>query len=164
MFFSMMLMLAIASTLVEAMFAAKIPIWRKNAHKFKWLNMVISILLSFILGLAFGAAGLIALGAAVISTVLSVPAYAFLHWNYDTPRAVAHGGSEFKYYTKRFKLGLDKWKVALSDLAKLTYTIIRTITFPIWATRYVYIKVKPYIVRFNNWTDARRARRSTVIP
>jgi hypothetical protein len=162
MFFSMMLMLAIASTMVEAMFAAKIPLWRQLAHKYKWFNMTISILLSFILGFAFGAQGLIALGAAVISTVLSVPAYAMIHWNYDTPSARAHGGSEFRYYSARFKASLAKWKVALSDLAKLTYTIIRTITFPIWVTRAAYTKIKPYIQRFNAWTDARRASRSLV--
>ena len=72
MLFMMMIWLAVASTVVEMMFAARIPSWRKNAHKYKWVNMTLSLLLSFILGLMFGAAGLIALGAAMISTVLSI--------------------------------------------------------------------------------------------
>lgn len=159
MFFSMMLILAIASTMVEGMFAAKIPLWRQYAHKYKWFNMTISILLSFVLGFAFGAEGLIAMGAAVISTVLSVPVYAAIHWNYDTPRAKARG-SEYTYYKAKFKSDWNKWKIALSDLAKLTYTLIRFVTFPIWMTRIIYQKLKPYIVKFNNWTDARRARRT----
>jgi uncharacterized membrane-anchored protein YitT (DUF2179 family) len=56
MLFMMMIWLAVASTVVEMMFAARIPAWRKNAHKYKWVNMALSILLSFVLGLMFGAA------------------------------------------------------------------------------------------------------------
>lgn len=124
----MMVMLAIASTVVELMFAAKIPAWRKGAHKLKWLNMVISIALSFILGLAFGAAGLIALGAAMLSTVLSIPGYAFLNWNYDSKQAQRNGGNMIQHIYK-------KWTQAFKDLAKIFYAIIRVITFPVWGTR-----------------------------
>ena len=134
MLFMMMIWLAIASTIVEMMFAAKIPYWRKNAHKFKWVNMVMSILLSFVLGLMFGAAGLIALGAAMISTVLSIPGYAFLHWNYDSPQASKHGGNMTRHLRA-------KWSQAFKDLAKMIYGIIRVITFPIWATRSILNKI-----------------------
>jgi len=161
--FMMMIMLAVSSTIVEMMFAANFPAWRKNAHKYKWFNMVVSVLISFILGVAFSAGGLIALGAAMISTVLSIPGYAFLHWNYDSPRAHARGGDQFSYIKKNLKTSYDKWSVALSDLAKLFYSLIRFITFPIWFTRNAYIKAKPYIVKFNNWADARRAARTTTI-
>lgn len=137
MFLTMMIMLAISSTIVEMMFAAKIKAWRVNAHKIKAVNMVISILLSFILGLAFGAAGIIALGAAMISTVLSIPGYAFLHWNYDSPEALKHGGNLTAHIW-------NKWRQALSDLMKIIYKIIRFITAPIWITRNLIVKYNEY--------------------
>jgi hypothetical protein len=161
--FIMMITLAFSSFIVEMMFAAKIPAWRRNAHKLKWLNMVISIGLSFVLGTAFGAKGITAMGAAMLATVLSIPGYAFLHWNYDSPQAIARGGDQLSHLKKISRQSYDKWSVALSDLFKLIYTFIRFLTFPIWFSRNVYIKVKPYIVKFNNWTDARRASRSTLL-
>lgn len=143
MLLTMMIMLAIASTVVELMFAAKIPAWRKNAHKFKWLNMVISIALSFILGIAFGAAGIIALGAAMISTVLSIPGYALLHWNYDSSQAQKAGGN-------LIASGWKKWKQALSDLFKIIYKLIRFITAPIWITRNIIHKYQSYKYKVSN--------------
>lgn len=137
MLFSMMIALAISSTLVEMMFAARIPAWRKNAHKYKWVNMTLSILLSFILGVMFGAAGLITLGAAMISTVLSIPGYTFLHWAYDSPQALKHNGNMILHLRA-------KWGQAFRDLAKVIYGIIKIITFPIWATRAVIIKLNSF--------------------
>jgi len=134
MLFSMMIALALASTVVEMMFAARIPAWRKNAHKYKWVNMTLSILLSFILGIMFGAAGLITLGAAMISTVLSIPGYAILHWNYDSKEAQKHGGNMIHFLR-------GKWIQAFKDLAKIIYGIIKIITFPIWATRAAIQKI-----------------------
>lgn len=167
MFFSMMLTLAVASSIVEGAFAAKVKIWRVNAHKFKWVNMVISIGLSYILGIAFGAEGLITMGAAMLSTVLSIPMYAFLNWNYDTPTAVLHGGNECAYYYDKFKvkleqykLGFNKWRVAMADFGKLIYTIIRTITFPIWMARDLMRWLRPRIQRFNDWTESKRAAKA----
>jgi len=158
MLFSMMLMLALASTLVELMFAARFKVWRKNAHKFKWVNMTISIALSFVLGMAFGAAGLIALGAAMVSTVLSVPGYAFLNWNQDTPTALAQGGNRVKYYWDDFHVHWAKWRVALADFGKLIFTFIKILTFPIWVTRTFVIKIKPYIVKYNAYVASKRAK------
>ena len=133
MLLTMMIMLAIASTIVEMMFAANLPIWRSYAHKHKWFNMTISIFLSFILGIAFGAAGVIALGAAMISTVLSIPGYAFLHWNFDSEQAKKAGGN---LYAKKKK----EWVQAISDLFTVIYKFIRFITAPIWITRSAIIK------------------------
>lgn len=132
MLLTMMVMLAIASTVVELMFAAKIPAWRKNAHKIKWFNMVISIALSFILGIAFGAAGIIALGAAMISTVLSIPGYAFLHWNYDSPQAIKGGAPVLEQYRNNISSQIDRTKKLLVDLCKLFYFIGKVITIPFW--------------------------------
>jgi hypothetical protein len=133
MLFSMMIALAIASSIVELMFAAKITWWRQNAYRLKWFNMTISIALSWFLGFLFGAAGLIVMGAAMISTAMSIPGYAFLHWNYDSPQAARHGGNMLVHIRK-------KWIQAFSDLAKVIYTVIRVITFPIWVTRWIFNK------------------------
>ena len=134
MLFSMMIALAIASSIVELMFAAKITWWRQNAYRLKWFNMTISLVLSWILGLMFGAAGLIVMGSAMISTALSIPGYAFLHWNYDSPQAQRYGGNMLVHIRK-------KWTQAFKDLAKVIYTIIKVITFPIWVSRWMYQKL-----------------------
>jgi len=144
MFLTMMIVLGIASFIVEMMFASKIPVWRQNAHKLKWLNMVISIGLAYILGTAFGAKGIIAMGAAMIGTVLSIPGYAFLHWNYDSPMAQRAGGNLISQEIAKFKLSFSQWRVALADLFKLIYKIIRIITAPIWITRNIIVKYNSY--------------------
>ena len=139
--FSLVILLALASTFVELTFASKFPAWRQAAKRNKAINLAVSIFLSFILGILFGAAGLIAMSAAIISTVLSVPGYAFLEWAYDSPQAQKHNGNQIKYYS-------DKWKVALSDLINLIYKFIKIITFPIWATRNVIIKLRSIKAKF----------------
>lgn len=133
---SLVFMLAVASTIVELAFAANFSRWRQAANNNKAINLSISVVISYILGVAFGAAGLIAMSAAIISTVLSIPGYAFLHWAYDSPRAQKHNGNLLKHYT-------DKWKQVLTDFVAFVYKILRIITFPIWATRAV-------ILKFNN--------------
>ena len=143
MFLSMMLILAVTSTLLELMIAAKIPAWRRLSAKSPLFNLLNSLLISFLTGIAFGAAGLIAMGAGVISTVLSVPGYQFLHWNYDSAMAQRNGGSMYKYT-------VTKWSKAFSDFFQLLYKIIRVITFPIWVTRTIVLKLN----QFNNRRSA----------
>lgn len=134
MLLSMMIILAVTSTLLELMIAAKIPAWRRLSAKSPLFNLLNSLFLSFLVGIAFGAAGLIAMGAGVISTVLSVPGYQFLYWNYDSPMAQHYGGNMLKHQKK-------KWASAISDLFKLIYKIIRIITFPIWGLRWLNKKL-----------------------
>jgi len=140
----MMIMLAVSSTIVEMMFAANFPAWRINAHKYKWFNMAVSILISFILGFAFGAAGLIALGAAMVSTMLSIPGYAFLHWNYDSPKAQTLGTPRTVHIKTVVKDKSDKGKELAGDLAKVAYGTGKVITAPIWITRKATTKYKAY--------------------
>lgn len=157
----MMLVLAVTSAALELMIASKVPAWRKLSAKYPLFNLLNSLFISFITGMAFGANGLVAMGAGVISTIISVPGYQFLYWNYDSPQAKARGGNQFAHHKANFKLTYNKWKIALSDLAKLTYNIIRFITFPIWFTRAVFVRINPYIGKFNNWLDRRRSRKLT---
>lgn len=139
--FAFMMMLAIASAVVELTFASKFPAWRRAAKKNKAVNLGISIALSFVLGIMFGAAGLIAMAAAIISTVIAVPGYAVLEWAYDSPEAQAKGGNLIKYYS-------DKAKIVTKDTLHLIYKILRIITFPIWASRSILEKLRIYMEKY----------------
>lgn len=145
----MMIVLAVTSCLLELMIAARVPVWRRWSGASPLFNLINSLFISFIMGIAFGAAGLVALGAGVISTILSVPGYKFLYWNYDSPGARAVGGNRIKHFKENFGVYWAKWSVALKDFFQLIYTIIKVITFPIWFTRLILIKVSPYISKMN---------------
>ena len=137
MLLTMMLLLAVTSCALELMIAAKIPAWRRLSAKSPLFNLLNSLAISFLMGVAFGGSGLIAMGAGVISTIMSVPGYKFLYWNYDSPQAQKYGGSMFTYTMK-------KWKTVMSDFFKILYKILRVITAPIWMTRYVLEKYSSY--------------------
>ena len=134
MLLSMMLILAVTSTLLELMIASKVPAWRRLSAKSPLFNLLNSLVISFIMGIAFGAAGLVAMGAGVISTILSVPGYQFLYWNYDSPMAKKLGGNIMKN-------SRHKWTTAFSDLFRIIYKVIRVITFPIWGLRVLNKKI-----------------------
>ena len=138
--FALVILLSICSAAVELTFASKFPTWRKAAKRNKAVNLTISIVLSFILGIMFGAAGLITMSAAIISTILVIPGYAFLEWAYDSPQAATRGGNQIKYFA-------DKTKEVVSDTIKITYKILRVITFPIWGTRIALDKYRNFKLR-----------------
>jgi uncharacterized membrane protein len=138
--FAFVMILAFASAVVELTFASKFPVWRKAAKRNKAINLAISIALSFVLGIMFGAAGLITMAAAIISTVLVIPGYAFLEWAYDSPQAQARGGNQLKYFS-------DKTKVVVSDTIKIIYKILRVITFPLWGSRIARDKYRNFKLR-----------------
>jgi hypothetical protein len=142
MLLSMMLILAGTSTILELLIAAKIPAWRQLSAKSPLFNLLNSLFISFLMGLAFGAGGLIAMGAGVISTVLSVPGYKFLYWNYDSSIAQKHGGNMMRHIK-------NKWIQAFKDLAKVIYSIIRVITFPIWGTRLAIQKYQSFKLKLS---------------
>jgi len=135
MLLSMMIILAITSTILELMIASKIKWWRQKSYQSKLFNMLNSLFLSFLIGLAFSASGLIAMGAGVISTVLTVPGYKFLHWNYDSEQAQKHNGNMMQHMK-------SKWLQTIKDFFTLVYKILRIITFPIWGTRWAVTKIK----------------------
>lgn len=135
MLLTMMLILAITSTLIELLIASKVKWWRQKSHDNKLFNVLNSLLLSFLIGLAFSASGLIAMGAGVISTLFTIPGYQFLHWNYDSPMAQKHGGNMMLHLK-------SKWFQTIKDFFTLVYKILRIITFPIWGTRWAVTKLK----------------------
>jgi hypothetical protein len=131
------ILLAFMSTALELMIAAKIPLIRKFSHKSKLFNLLNSLFLSYLIGVAFGASGLIAMTAGILSTMLSIPGYTFLYWNYDTPKAKSL--PEKSQYAHQSK----KWKQVGADTAKMTYGTLKVVTAPIWIPRGLYRKFKP---------------------
>ena len=140
----MMLILAVTSCALELMIAAKVPIWRQMSAKYPLFNLLNSLVISFIMGIAFGASGLVAMGAGVVSTILSVPGYAFLHWNYDSPKAQTLGIPRTQHIKIVAKDKSEKGKELAGDLAKVAYGTGKVITAPIWVTRKATTKYKAY--------------------
>lgn len=136
--------LAIMSTIVEMMFAVNFRSWREAAHKYKAVNMIISLFLSFVIGMAFGAGGLIAMTAGMMSTVLSIPGYAFLHWNMDSPKARSLGTTRTNNAKKIAKNKYEKTKEVTNDLGKVAYGTAKVVTAPVWIPRKISNKYKSY--------------------
>jgi hypothetical protein len=131
----MAMMLAIMSAALELMIASQIPAWRKWSHKSKLFNLVNSMVLSYFVGIMFGAQGLIAMTAGFLSTFMTIPGYAMLNWNYDTDKAKSQGGNRYQYTKKTVKPKLTKGKELAGDLVKVGYVTGKTITAPIWISR-----------------------------
>jgi hypothetical protein len=147
---SFVIILALASCTIEMMLASKIPAWRKAAKKYKIFNLFASLGLSYTIGTMFGAAGLIAMTAAIFSTILSIPGYAFLEWVYDSPQAQQRGGNLIAHHKSNFKTTYTRWKIVLGDLSTIVYKVIRIITFPIWATRACILKYNQLKLRISS--------------
>lgn len=162
MLLSMMIILSITSCALELMIAAKVPIWRKLSGKYPLFNLINSLVISFFMGIAFGAAGLVTLGAGVISTIMSVPGYKFLYWNYDTPEAHAQGGSRVKYYWANFHVHWAKWRKVLGEFNQLMYAIFRVITLPVRILNKCYQVIRPLILKFNAYAQAKRLKTTKI--
>jgi hypothetical protein len=131
----MAFMLALMSAAFELMIAAQIPAWRRWSHKSKLFNLVNSMVLSYILGIMFGAQGLIAMTAGVMSTFMTIPGYSILAWNFDSPKAAAKGGNVYKHTKATVKPKVQKGKELAGDLVKVGYVTGKVITSPIWISR-----------------------------
>jgi len=136
---TMVFLLAIMSTVLELMIAANVPLWRQWSYKSKLFNLLNSMFLSYFIGLGFGAQGLIALTAGVLSTFLTIPGYSYLNWNYDTEIAkTKYEGNRYKYAKKVSKPKIVKAKELGSDLIKVGYVTGKVITAPLWISRKIY--------------------------
>ena len=156
MLLSMMIILSITSCALELMIASKVPVWRRLSAKSPLFNLLNSLVISFVIGIAFGANGLVAMGAGVISTILSVPGYKFLYWNYDTPEAHAQGGSRAKYYWSNFHVHWARWRKVLGEFNQLMYAIFRVITLPVRIFNKCYQVIRPLILKINAHAQAKR--------
>lgn len=94
--------LALVSVAFETMIASRSRPLRRAAGRRVTVNLGISLALSVALGVLFGAVGLVALTAGLMSTVLAIPVYRFLHWNLDSPQAMSEGGNRIRFW-------IDRW-------------------------------------------------------
>jgi hypothetical protein len=153
MLLTMMIILAITSCALELMIAAKVPAWRRLSAKYPLFNLLNSLVISFIMGIAFGAAGLVAMGAGVISTIISVPGYQFLYWNYDSPQAINGGAPMHVQLKGSLSSKFNKAKELFIDLCKLFYLIGKILTAPFWLP-----------AKISNWFKELTSRTPTTTP
>jgi hypothetical protein len=88
MLLTMVILLALSSAFLEVKLAKALPIWHKMSVKSQAFNLLGSIALSYVLGMLFGASGLIALMAGIVSTVITVPYYSGLRYIEDNETKV----------------------------------------------------------------------------
>lgn len=141
---TMVVLLAIMSTVLELMIASKVPAWRRLSAKSALFNLLNSLFLSYLMGIAFGATGLIAMTAGVLSTMLSVPGYKFLAWNYDSPKAQALGTTRTSHIKETVQPKYHKSKEVIQDLGKIAYGTGKVVTAPIWIPRRINNKIKAH--------------------
>jgi hypothetical protein len=151
---SFVFILAVASFMFEMMIAAKIPAMRRIASNNHLVNLFISISLSYFIGAIFGAAGLIAMTAGIVSTLMSVPGYAILHAVFDSEKAQSRGGNQLEYYKTKASESAQKWSLLIKDFLKIIYAIGKFITSPIWITRNIIFKINKIISNSSNVTSA----------
>jgi len=140
--FGFAITLAIASFALEMLIASKVPLMRQLAKNNILVNLAISLGLSYVIGTMFGAIGLTAMTAAIISTLMSIPGYQVLEWTYDTEKAHAEGGNRIAHKKQQAKETSKKWSQTISDFFKIVYFILKVVTFPLWATRLLVSKVR----------------------
>lgn len=131
--------LAFSSFIVEMTFASKVSFWRQIARQYKLANLAMSLLFSYTLATLFGASGLIAMTAAIMATLLSIPGYAMLYTIYDSPAAQSVGGNLIGFYWNKFR-------DVMRDLFILLYKILRFITLPVRIAR----SIASFISRFSS--------------
>lgn len=139
---TMVFLLALTSCALELMIAAKIPAWRRFSARSPLFNLLNSLFISYLMGIAFGAAGLIAMSAGVISTLMSIPGYQFLAWNYDSPKAQSLGTTRTAHAKESAYVKYHKSKEVIQDLGKIAYGTGKVVTAPIWIPRRINTKIK----------------------
>lgn len=141
--FTFAIILACVSTIFEMMIASKLKIMRTLAAKYELVNLIISLGLSYVLGVLFGVTGLIAFFAAILSTLFSIPGYKFLAWRYDSETAMMYGGDAMPEKIQNIKNSFKTKFTILKDLMKILMFIAKVITAPLRA----YRKVRGFLVQ-----------------
>jgi len=147
MILTMGLILGLASAFIEIKFvksSAKFAYIMEHGYKLpllpwtvsaQFINITFSMLLSVVLGMFFGATGLVALFAGIVSTCITQPYYSLepkvlatiSHWRSRKAQASKMG-------TKLSAIWAD-FKRPVQDFIKLVLIALRIITFPFVAAR-----------------------------
>jgi hypothetical protein len=112
-------MLAVASAIMEIAIAHNLTWYRKLATKSIVFNLIGSMLLSYTIGIMFGAGGLIAMMGGIMSTVLTLPYYLGFA------------------YMESHKQQVAEIRQTLTDTVNMFYKILRVFTAPIRFIRWV---------------------------
>lgn len=129
------LVLALVSAYVELAIMKRVPIVKKLSIRYAVFSIVFSILLSYVLGMFFGASGVVPLIAGLLSTVMTEPAHAFSRMS-----------------------GNSKAKVFMRD-AKATYKPMWTISKKLGAGLFLPFTqpVKQYVAKNGHVPDPKAA-------
>lgn len=119
----------IIAAILELRLALKIPIIRKLVERFSVVGIGFSIGLSLLLGMLFGAAGMIVMFAAILATTLTQPVYVFLN--------------KTKKQTSKTKQQVEDFKATWRPVGKLIKYAFLLVTAPLW----VPVKIR------NWWLD-----------
>ena len=74
---ALVLLMAVISAIVEFRLIASVPGLKWLVTRFRYTGIVLSILLSWLLGAMFGAGGMIVFAASLLSTIFTDPYYAY---------------------------------------------------------------------------------------
>ena len=105
--------LAFASAAFEIGIAEKIPAYRRLAGKYMLVNLAGSVALSYTMGMLFGAGGLIAMTAGIMSTIMNIPYY------------------KGRFYYDNNSESIHKGLGAFRDLGKMVVKFVVVITWPV---------------------------------
>lgn len=140
MLLQMVILMTIASTVVEGFIAWYLPGWRALTKKFRLLDILFSFFLSYILGKMFGAQGVVIAISGVASTMTSMPMYPAMDW--------------YEKNQSEVKVAYSKVRQTTIDCAILFYKLCRLITIPIRMGRWCH----------QQWCVVREAARPSVTP
>jgi len=127
-YLTMSLMLAFSSVVLEAFLVWNIPALQRfytSGKAGRIFNAVNSVLLSFGLGFVFGAEGLVAMSAAMISTMVSISGlYDGLNW------VRTHMDEVTKVKEDTLET-IRKGAVATRDIVAMIYGLVQIVTWPV---------------------------------
>lgn len=126
---SFALILAVCSTAFEMIIASKWDWWRTKAAHSLLVCGVGSIVLSYVLGVAFGAHGLIGMTAGIMSTVMSAMCYPILELYLKHKTEIAG-------YKTRSRAWLERNIQTLADFGRFLMSIVRLVTLPFRIIRF----------------------------
>ena len=84
------ILFAVATAALEFKLYKEFSLVRQGVRKVKGFGVVFSFLLSYLVGLAFGAHGTMVLMAGILSTVMTQPVYTFINWVANRREAREH--------------------------------------------------------------------------
>lgn len=138
--------LAIISTAIEMFLAGRFKFIHHLFVKYTVIGLIFSFALSYGIGVAFGAAGLIAMFGAILSTVLSYICYEFDLVRFFTPAMITETKKKINHVVM----------ITAKTIKWMWLTVTAPVRFGLWVierAKRAKMKAQPVI----NWARAKRA-------